>query len=49
MYDSYQEDSWTMDEGYKEELMEKLISPSYLTTDEQQTSEPQCYILVPEK
>jgi hypothetical protein len=35
MYDSYQEDSWTVDEGYKEGLLEQLISPSCLKTDEQ--------------
>jgi hypothetical protein len=49
VYDNYQEDSWTVDEGYKEGLLEQLISPSCLATDEQQTSEPQCDILAPEK
>jgi hypothetical protein len=49
VYDSDEEDSWTGDEGDKEGLLEQLISPSYLATDEQQTSEPQYDILEPEK
>jgi len=44
----YDSDSWTDDEGNKEELLEQLISPSYLKTDEQQTSKPQYGILEPE-
>jgi hypothetical protein len=47
VYDSDEEDSWTGDEGDKEGLLEQLISPSYLATDEQQTSEPQYDILEP--
>jgi hypothetical protein len=49
VYDSDEEDSWTGDEGDKEGLLEQLISPSYLATDEQQTSEPQYDILEPGK
>jgi hypothetical protein len=49
VYDSDEEDSWTGDEGDKEGLLEQLISPSYLATDEQQTSKPQYDILEPGK
>lgn len=47
VYDSYEEDSWTGDEGDKEGLLEQLISSSCSTTVEHQTSEPQCDILDP--
>jgi hypothetical protein len=49
VYESDEEDSWTSDEGDKEGLLEQFISPSYLETDEKQTSEPQCGILESEK
>jgi hypothetical protein len=49
VYDSDEEDSWIDDGGDKEGLLEQLISPSYLATNEQQTSEPQYDILEPGK
>jgi hypothetical protein len=49
MYDSYQEDFWTSDEGYKEGLLEQLISPPCLATIEQQTSKFQCDIFAPKE
>jgi hypothetical protein len=49
VYDSDGEDSWIGEEGDKEGLLEQLISPSYLATDEQQTSKPQYDILEPGK
>jgi hypothetical protein len=47
MYDNYQEDLWTTDEGHKEWLLKQLISPPYLATIEQQTSKFQCDIFAP--
>jgi hypothetical protein len=49
VYDNDEEDSWTGNGGDKEGLLDQLISPSYLATDEQQTSEPQYDILEPGK
>jgi hypothetical protein len=49
MYDSYQEDLWTEDEGYKHGLLKQLISPPCLETIEQQTSKFQCDIFAPEE
>jgi hypothetical protein len=49
MYDSYQEDIWTTDEGHKHELLKQLISPPYLATIEQQTNKFQCNIFAPEE
>jgi hypothetical protein len=47
MYDSYQEDLWTIGEGHKEGLLKQLISPPCLATIEQQTSKFQCDIFAP--
>jgi hypothetical protein len=47
MYDSYQEDLWTTDEGNKEGLLKQLISPPCLATIEKQTSKFQCDIFSP--
>jgi hypothetical protein len=49
MYDSYQEDIWTTDEGHKQGLLKQLISPPCLATIEQQTSKFQCDIFAPEE
>jgi len=49
MYDSYQEYFWTKDEGYKQGLLEQLISPLCLATIDQQTSKFQCDIFAPEE
>jgi hypothetical protein len=42
MYDSYQEDLWTIGEGHKETLLKQLISPPCLATIERQTGKFQC-------
>jgi hypothetical protein len=49
MYDNYQEDLWTSDEGYKQGLLKKLMSPPCLATIEQHTSKFQCDIFAPEE
>jgi hypothetical protein len=47
MYDSYQQDLWTPDEGNKKGLLKQLISPPCLATIEQQTSKFQCELFAP--
>ena len=47
MYENYQEDLWTADEGHKEGLLKQLISPPCLETIEQQTIKFQCNIFAP--
>jgi hypothetical protein len=49
MYDSYQKDLWTTDEGHKQGLMKQLISPPCLATIEKHTSKFQCDIYAPEE